>query len=64
LLCGDATGKAIFFGGGAVMGVGAVAVLLSEGEIWVEIWAKSGFVFRDLSGDLLGSDTSLRNAFI
>ena len=43
-------GKAIF--GRAVMGVGAVAVLLSEGEIWVEIWVKSGFVFRDLSGDL------------
>ena len=55
-------GKAIF--GRAVMGVGAVAVLLSEGEIWVEIWVKIGFVFRDLSGDLFGSDASLRNALI
>ena len=42
------------------MGVGAVAVLLSEGEIWVKI----GFVFRDLSEDLVGSDASLRNALI
>ena len=56
-------GKAIF--GKAVMGVGAVAVLLSEGEmIWVEIWVKVGFVFRDPSEDLVGSDASLRNALI
>ena len=47
-------GKAIF--GRAVMGVGALVVLLSEGEIWVEIWVKVGFVFRDLSEDLVGSD--------
>ena len=46
------------------MGVGAVAVLLSEGEIWVEIWVKIGFVFRDLSEDLVGSDASLRNALM
>ena len=56
-------GKAIF--GRAVVGVGAVAVLLSEGEIWVEmIWVKIGFVFRDLSEDLVGSDASLRNALM
>ena len=52
-------GKAIF--GRAVVGVGAVAVLLSEGEIWVE---KSGLVVRDLSEDLVGSDASLRNALM
>jgi len=46
------------------VGVGTVAVLLSEGEIWVEIWVKIGFVFRDLSEDLVGSDASLRNALI
>ena len=46
------------------MGVGAVAVLLSEGEIWVEIWVKIAFVFRDLSKDLVGSDASLRNALM
>jgi len=46
------------------VGVGAVAVLLSEGEIWVEIWVKIGYVFRDLSEDLVGSNASLRNALI
>ena len=46
------------------MGVGAVAVLLSEGEIWVEIWVKIGLVVRDLSEDLVGSDASLRNALM
>ena len=56
------------------MGVGAVVVLLSEGEIWVEILVKGGIVFRDPSKDLVGSDVpsedlvgsdaSLRNALI
>ena len=55
-------GKAIL--GRAVVGVGAVAVLFAEGEIWVEIWVKVGFVFRDPSEDLVGSDASLRNALI
>ena len=56
-------GKAIF--GRAVVGFGAVAVLLTEGEmIWVEIWVKIGLVVRDLSEDLVGSDASLRNALI
>jgi hypothetical protein len=55
-------GKAIF--GRAVMGVGAVVVLLSEGEILLEIWVEIGFVVRDLSEDLVGSDASLRNALI
>ena len=55
-------GKAIF--GRAVVGVGAVAGLLSEGEIWVAIWVKSGLVVRDLSEDLVGSDASLRNALM
>ena len=55
-------GKAIF--GRAVVGFGAVAVLLTEGEIWVEIWVKIGLVVRDLSEDLVGSDASLRNALM
>ena len=55
-------GKAIF--GRVVIGACAVAVLLSEGEIWVEIWVNVGFVFRDLSEDLVSSDASLRNALI
>lgn len=46
------------------MGVGAVVVLLSEGEILLEIWVEIGFVVRDLSEDLVGSDASLRNALI
>ena len=47
------------------MGFGAVvAVLLTEGEIWVEIWVKIGLVGRDLSEDLIGSDASLRNALM
>ena len=46
------------------MGVGAVVVLLSEGEILLEIWVEIGFVVRDLSEDLVGSDVSLRNAFL
>ena len=55
-------GKAIL--GRAVVGVGAVAVLFTEGEIWVEIWVKIGLVVRDLSEDLVGSDAALRNALI
>ena len=55
-------GKAIL--GRAVVGVGAVAVLFAEGEIWVEIWVKIGLVVRDLSEDLVGSDASLRNALM
>ena len=46
------------------MEFGAVAVLLTEGEIWEEIWAKIGLVVRDLSEDLVGSDASLRNALM
>ena len=46
------------------MGVGAVVVLLSEGEILLEIWVEIGFVVRDLSEDLVGSDASLRNALM
>ena len=46
------------------MGFGAVAVLLTEGEVWVEIWVKIGLVVRDLSEDLVGSDASLRNALM
>ena len=30
----------------------------------MEIWVKIGFVLRDLSEDLVGSDASLRNALI
>ena len=55
-------GKAIL--GRAVVGVGAVAVLFAEGEIWVEIWVKIGLVVRDLSEDLVGSDAALRNALM
>jgi hypothetical protein len=55
-------GKAIF--GRAVVEFGAVAVLLTEGEIWVEIWVKIGLVVGDLSEDLVGSDASLRNALM
>ncbi len=46
------------------MGFGAVAVLLTEEEILVEIWVKIGLVVRDLSEDLVGSDASLRNALM
>ena len=50
--------------GRAVVGVGAVAVLFAEGEIWVEIWVKIGLVVRDLREDLVGSDAALRNALM
>jgi len=50
--------------GRAVVGVGAVAVLWTEGEILVEIWVKIGLVVRDPSEDLVGSDASLRNALM